>query len=245
MSRIIPLPTTNTVVDNTVAVINADGTVASFSAGSAANPTAVVGNVAAGAVDSGAPVKIGGKYNATLPTLTDGQRGDLLLTSRGALVVGMSGLSQGLNSSFSSLISPYTHTSLGGAGPMAVGGYMFNGTNVDIDARPYITKRIASSAASGNPDFLKASAGNLMMAWGQNGAAITYLQIYNKASAPTIGTDTPILTYPIPALERFSLMLPRGGYYFSTGVAYAFTTDAAGATGAAAAAVVACNIMGS
>jgi hypothetical protein len=30
MSRIVPLPTTNTVVDNTVAVINANGSVASF-----------------------------------------------------------------------------------------------------------------------------------------------------------------------------------------------------------------------
>ena len=30
MSRIVPLPTTNTVVDNTVAIINADGSVASF-----------------------------------------------------------------------------------------------------------------------------------------------------------------------------------------------------------------------
>jgi len=34
------------------------------------------GNVAAGATDSGNPVKTGGKYNATPPTLTDGQRGD-------------------------------------------------------------------------------------------------------------------------------------------------------------------------
>lgn len=42
------------------------------------------GNVASGATDSGNPVKIGGKYNSTLPTLTDGQRGDLQLTSTGS-----------------------------------------------------------------------------------------------------------------------------------------------------------------
>jgi hypothetical protein len=213
--------------------------------GTAASPMVVGGNVAAGAADSGNPIKIGGRYNATLPTLTDGLRGDAQLTTRGALFVGISGLNQGLSNGYSSLVSPYTHTSTGGAAPMAVGGYIFNGTTMDMDAKPNITKRIASSAASGNPDFLKASAGNLMMVWGQNGAAITYLQVYNKATAPTIGTDTPILTYPIAALERFSLMLPRGGYYFSTGVAYAFTTDAAGTTGASAAAVIACNIMGS
>jgi len=36
----------------------------------------VVGNVASGTTDSGNPIKIGGIYNATPPTLTDGQRGD-------------------------------------------------------------------------------------------------------------------------------------------------------------------------
>ena len=45
--------------------------------------TSSVGNVAAGATDSGNPVKIGGKYNAASPTLTDGQRGDLQLDSSG------------------------------------------------------------------------------------------------------------------------------------------------------------------
>jgi len=83
-----------------------------------------------------------------------------------------------------------------------------------------------------------------VQAWGQNGAAITYLQIYNKASAPTIGSDTPIMTYPIAALERFNLSFPGGGYYFATGIAYAFTTDAAATTGASAAAVTSCNIIG-
>ena len=33
MSRVVPLPATNTVVDNTVIVLNADGTVASFGPG--------------------------------------------------------------------------------------------------------------------------------------------------------------------------------------------------------------------
>lgn len=41
------------------------------------------GNVAAGATDKGNPLKVGGKYNATPPTLTDGQRGDLQLDAAG------------------------------------------------------------------------------------------------------------------------------------------------------------------
>jgi len=40
MSRIVPLPASNTVVDNTVAIINADGSVASFTGGGAAAPYA-------------------------------------------------------------------------------------------------------------------------------------------------------------------------------------------------------------
>lgn len=46
------------------------------------NLVAAGGTVASGATDSGNPVKTGGKYNATLPTLTDGQRGDVQLDSR-------------------------------------------------------------------------------------------------------------------------------------------------------------------
>jgi hypothetical protein len=46
-----------------------------------------VGNVASGATDAGNPVKVGGKYNATLPTIADGQRGDLQVDANGRLIV--------------------------------------------------------------------------------------------------------------------------------------------------------------
>lgn len=48
------------------------------------------GNVASGAADSGNPVKIGGKYNSTLPTFTNGQRGDAQIDAWGALRVRLS-----------------------------------------------------------------------------------------------------------------------------------------------------------
>jgi hypothetical protein len=50
MSRIVPLPAANTVVDNTVAIINADGSVASFTGGGAAAPYADQQVVTAAAV---------------------------------------------------------------------------------------------------------------------------------------------------------------------------------------------------
>lgn len=43
----------------------------------------VVGSVASGAADSGAPVKVGGKYNSTQPTLTTGNRGDVQISKFG------------------------------------------------------------------------------------------------------------------------------------------------------------------
>jgi len=47
------------------------------------------GNVASGVSDAGNPVKAGAKYNSTLPTFTDGQRGDLQMGARGSLNVSL------------------------------------------------------------------------------------------------------------------------------------------------------------
>ena len=55
--------------------------------GSNSSSIEVVGNVASGATDSGNPVKVGGIYNSTKPTLTNGQRGDLQVGTRGSLLV--------------------------------------------------------------------------------------------------------------------------------------------------------------
>lgn len=53
---------------------------------SARNQTAV-GNVASGATDSGAPVKVGGIFNTAFPTLTNGQRGDIQLDTSARQVI--------------------------------------------------------------------------------------------------------------------------------------------------------------
>jgi hypothetical protein len=50
-------------------------------------PVQVVGNVASAASDSGNPIKIGGRFNTTLPTLTSGQRGDLQLDSSARVII--------------------------------------------------------------------------------------------------------------------------------------------------------------
>lgn len=47
--------------------------------------TNVIGNVTHGEADKGPPVKAGGRYNATPPTLDDGDRSDLQVDSAGNL----------------------------------------------------------------------------------------------------------------------------------------------------------------
>lgn len=47
----------------------------------------VVGSVSAGSADSGKPVKVGAKYNASNPTYADGDRGDLQIDQNGKLKV--------------------------------------------------------------------------------------------------------------------------------------------------------------
>lgn len=95
------------------------------------------------------------------------------------------------------------------------------------------------SAASTNATSVKASAGQVGFIYAANlNAAVRYLKLYNKASAPTVGSDTPIATLPIPASTTgngFTLAIPAG-VNFVTGIAYALTTGAVDAdTGAVAA----------
>jgi hypothetical protein len=90
----------DTITDNTLAQLNRSVITGRASTGGGTyynvkvNPSGsletnatVQGDVASGATDSGNPVKIGAKYNATMPTVTDGQRVDLQATTRGALKV--------------------------------------------------------------------------------------------------------------------------------------------------------------
>lgn len=85
--------------------------------------------------------------------------------------------------------------------------------------------RLLSAAATSNPTSVKASAGRLYKVQGYNAAtAVRYLKLYNKASAPTVGTDTPVVTLALAPAAAFDLDLGPIGQYFATGIAYALTT---------------------
>lgn len=96
------------------------------------------------------------------------------------------------------------------------------------------------SAASTNATSVKASAGTLysLQVFNTNASA-RYLKLYNKASAPTVGTDTPVQVFTIPgntAGAGLVVPIPACGIAFGTGIAFATTTGAADSdTGAVAA----------
>lgn len=100
------------------------------------------------------------------------------------------------------------------------------------------------SAASTNATSAKASAGQVY-GWflSNQNAAVRYLKLYNKASAPTVGTDTPVMTVAIPAGASANVEYTNG-ITFATGIAYALTTGVADAdTGAVAANEIVVNLL--
>jgi hypothetical protein len=70
------------------------------------------------------------------------------------------------------------------------------------------------------------------------GAAARYIKLYDKATAPTVGTDTPLLTLGVPAGAAVAVMIPNfqdgsAGIAFQNGIGIGATTAAADAdTGA-------------
>lgn len=88
--------------------------------------------------------------------------------------------------------------------------------------------RLASAAASTNAASVKTSAGRLYKLRGYNAStSVRYLKLYNKASAPTVGTDVPVATIALKPSDVFDLDLIPIGQYFASGIAYALTTGAA------------------
>lgn len=80
---------------------------------------------------------------------------------------------------------------------------------------------------TGTTGFIKASAGQLYSLDVYNAnAAVRYLHLYNKASAPTLSTDTPVYTIPLPPTSGRSVPIAASiGLAFATGIAWAYTTD--------------------
>jgi hypothetical protein len=98
-----------------------------------------------------------------------------------------------------------------------------NGTN---GTTPY--KLI--SLATTNENVVKASGGNLysIVAIGLT-STVRYLKLYNKATSPTVGTDVPLMTIPVPAnTQGAGISIPFSiGVNFPLGLGIAITSGSA------------------
>jgi hypothetical protein len=106
-------------------------------------------------------------------------------------------------------------------------------TTLDV-AIPF--KRV--STADTNAAVIKTSAGWLASVHATNtNATARYLKLYNKATAPTVGTDVPVHTLLIPASAAAPLQFnPAIAERFTAGIAMALTVENTdvGSTGVAA-----------
>lgn len=96
--------------------------------------------------------------------------------------------------------------------------------SVSITAMPTPSISTINSAATTNSTLVKASAGTVYNVTASNiAASIRCLKFYNKASAPTVGTDIPILVIPIAAGGIINLDFGNLGARFTLGIALAIT----------------------
>lgn len=84
------------------------------------------------------------------------------------------------------------------------------------------------TAASTNAASIKTSAGSVYEVSISNVTATPlYVKLYNKTSAPTVGTDVPVATIPVPATSTTSgfvnVVFGTNGKRFSSGIAIAAT----------------------
>jgi hypothetical protein len=86
------------------------------------------------------------------------------------------------------------------------------------------SKKLTSSAATTNATLVSAVPCDLYGIIAMNTvAAVKYLKIYNKGSAPVVGTDIPILTIPLPPTNALTAIQFETGLYLNVGLSYAIT----------------------
>lgn len=129
---------------------------------------------------------------------------------------------------------------------LAAGANLIGDVGIQPRTSGGLTVYKLNSAASTNATSLKASAGQIYSVQVFNtNASARYLKFYNKASSPTVGTDTPVKVLTIPGNANGAglvLSWPQG-IAFGTGIAFAATTGAADSdTGAVAANEIIINI---
>ena len=100
--------------------------------------------------------------------------------------------------------------------------------NPVVPATPYFL----NSAATTNGALILTGTSNVSSFYATNeGATAAYIKLYNKATAPTVGTDVPEMTIPVPAAVSGVpgvAAIPIGfhGFRFALGLGIAITRNA-------------------
>lgn len=95
-------------------------------------------------------------------------------------------------------------------------------------ATPYFVNSLATT----NGALILTGTSNVSSVYITNeGASVAYVKLYNKASAPTVGTDIPEMTFPIPAASGgvpgvFNPNIGFHGFRFALGLGIAITRNA-------------------
>jgi len=98
--------------------------------------------------------------------------------------------------------------------------------NLNVSENEQLDINRVISAASTNATVIKASAGTVHGWYISNvNAAARFVKFYNKATAPTVGTDTPLITLAIPgnAAGAGTNVSFNKGLEFDTGIGIAIT----------------------
>ena len=108
--------------------------------------------------------------------------------------------------------------------PVSIGAAVAVTGALDASATGGATSARIITAATTNDTNVKASAGKVYAITGTNtSAGLKYLKLYNKATTPTVGTDTPLLTFALP-VGAFNFDLAGSvGADFSAGIGYGVT----------------------
>jgi hypothetical protein len=107
---------------------------------------------------------------------------------------------------------------------LATGANTIGKVNIATQTTGGATSFTLVSAATTNATLVKNAAGTLLMLVATNStASVAFLKLYNKASAPTVGTDVPVLTFMLPANGGITVPIPAVGIAFATGIGFAVT----------------------
>lgn len=190
--------------------------------GQTTSPWSVQGNVASGSTDSGNPVKVGGVFNTTLPTLSTGQRGDLQLDTRGNIRALVAGIAVARADGASNIVAQSANSASSSSGlPLQTYGTLYNGSTIDGQRSMQATDMAAGlgvlatgivptsnasqglttvSAAGVASQVAKASAGNVYSLNIVNNTTAGFAFVYDSATALTTGTafTASLLRYCFP-----------------------------------------------